>query len=116
MVAFFRHILLSGLAIALVLTAETLAMAKAEAAPADEIILCIGHTTQVVYVDEEGQPIEGPHICPDCALFFAALSAHDADLSQHATLIPAVFAQRVILAQTIAPLRAQLARGPPVTV
>lgn len=63
------------LAFVLVFTGQSMALARFMAAPTGEMVLCTGTGPIAILVDEEGQPVGKPHICPDCALsFFAAVS------------------------------------------
>lgn len=65
-----------GIALALMLasTGQSMAVARGTPSASGEIILCTGTGPISVLVDENGQPVGKPHICPDCALsVFAAL-------------------------------------------
>ncbi|TDE39546.1 hypothetical protein [Antarcticimicrobium sediminis] len=63
---------------AMVFTSHSMAMARGATGPAGQIVLCTGTGPVAVYVDEDGQPIGRPHICPDCALhLLAAIAAPD---------------------------------------
>ncbi len=50
----------------LALTSQSLALARGQTHVAGQMILCIGQDTIVVLIDEQGNPVEHPHICPDC--------------------------------------------------
>lgn len=51
-----------------------MAIARGTPSASGEVILCTGTGPVSVLVDENGQPVGKPHICPDCALsVFAAL-------------------------------------------
>ena len=54
----------------LVLTAQSMAVARGTAMSAGQTILCTGTGTGpvTVDVDKNGQPVRPTHICPDCAL------------------------------------------------
>ena len=52
----------------LVLTAQSMAVARGTAMSAGQIILCTGTGPVTVDVDKNGQPVRPTHICPDCAL------------------------------------------------
>ncbi|WP_319825668.1 hypothetical protein [Thalassovita sp.] len=63
-----------SLALMLALTGQSMAVARGTPSAAGQIILCTGTGPIAVLVDENGQPVGKPHICPDCALsVFAAL-------------------------------------------
>ncbi|BBU57785.1 hypothetical protein KU6B_40500 [Mameliella alba] len=55
------------LAMVLALTGLSAAYARGQADPAGSIVICRGLTVVTVLVDDEGQPVEPPHICPDAA-------------------------------------------------
>ena len=59
----------------LALTGQSMALARTAPAASGQMVLCIGATTVVVYVDQDGQPTEAPHVCPDCVLTFADTTA-----------------------------------------
>lgn len=63
----------------MVLTSQSMAVARGAAMDASgQIVLCTGTGPVTVYVDENGQPVGRPHICPDCALHvLAAVAAPD---------------------------------------
>ena len=101
------------LSLMLAFTGQSMAVARGMPNAAGEIILCTSEGIVSVAVDENGQPVEKPHICPDCAMSLFAFVT-DAPplplrpLGSVETLSPAqehhrVFAQEVPAA----------ARGPP---
>ncbi|MDF1802963.1 hypothetical protein [Thalassovita sp.] len=62
------------LALMLALTGQSMAIARGTPSASGQIVLCTGTGPISVLVDENGQPVGKPHICPDCALsVFAAL-------------------------------------------
>ncbi|MBR9650977.1 hypothetical protein IT775_07580 [Thalassobius aquimarinus] len=63
------------LALMLTLTGQSMAVARGMPNAAGEIVLCAGSGPISVLVDEDGQPVGRPHICPDCALSIFAF--HD---------------------------------------
>ncbi|WP_420862869.1 hypothetical protein [Algirhabdus cladophorae] len=52
----------------MVLTSQTMAVARGQAAATGQMTLCLAHGTQVVTVDAEGNPTLGGQFCPDCVL------------------------------------------------
>lgn len=64
-----------SLALMLSLTSQAMAVMRGTPGPAGEIVLCTGSGPISVQVDENGQPVGKPHICPDCALSLFALDA-----------------------------------------
>lgn len=67
-----------------------MAVARVTPGAAGHVLLCIGAEIVLVPVDAEGQPVDGPHICPDCILSFADLPADLSPLAPdggHLTLL-----------------------------
>ncbi len=60
------------LAVTLVVTAQTLAAARAQPAPAGTMVICAAQGLVTVAVDAQGEPVGPPHICPDGALALMA--------------------------------------------
>jgi hypothetical protein len=56
------------LALTLVVTGQSLALARGTATAAGEMVICTGTGTVTVPVDAEGNPTGPPVVCPDCAL------------------------------------------------
>lgn len=101
----------------MVLTSQSMAVARGAARDATgQIVLCTGTGPVSVYVDEDGQPVGRPHICPDCALhLLAAVAAPDiapVPLALSSRKHPLILAE--VSAETVAP--ASSARGPPAAV
>lgn len=63
------------LALLLTFTGQSMAVARGMPNASGEIVLCTGTGPVSVLVDEDGQPVGPPHICPDCALSLIAF--HD---------------------------------------
>lgn len=61
----------------LVLTGQSMAVARGAPGPSGTLTLCTGTGPVTVLVDENGQPTGKPHICPDCGfgLFAATFAA-----------------------------------------
>lgn len=53
---------------AVVATAQAFAQARGAQVATGQMIICVGTTTLVVYVDAEGQPTEAPRLCPEGAV------------------------------------------------
>lgn len=110
-----RHPVLGAImALVLVLTGQSMAIARGTPGPSGQIELCTGTGPVMVSVDENGQPVGPPHICPDAAAtVFAAHWDGDARAARRearALVVRPADAAPVIAAQTPAPQ----ARGPPV--
>lgn len=108
-----KRYLAIALTLLLVLTTQSMASARGMATPAGEMVLCNGSEAVAVLVDENGQPVSPPHLCPECSLGVLALAEET----------PALELQRLKLAlalriEATAPLRETVrhvatARGPP---
>ncbi|MFK7940687.1 MAG: hypothetical protein AB8B82_15000 [Roseovarius sp.] len=107
--------ILSGLvlSLALVLTGQSMAMARGMAPAADEIVICTGHGPVILTVDADGNPTAPAQLCHDCAMnLVQGLLTNDLVLSRMTTW------QKVSPAHVTYPavrltLRAPQARGPP---
>ena len=70
-----RHPVLGAImALLLVLTGQSMAIARGMPGPTGMIELCTGTGPVMVPVDEHGQPVGPAHICPDAAT--ALFAAH----------------------------------------
>lgn len=98
------------------LTSQSMAVARGATGPAGQMVLCTGTGPVAVYVDEDGQPTDPPHICPDCALhLLAAVAAPDiAPAPLPLRLSKQVFSAVALRATSRA--LASSARGPPAAV
>jgi len=65
------------LALMLAFTGQSMAVARGMPNATGEIILCTGQGIVTVAIDENGQPVERPHICPDCAMSLFAYAAEE---------------------------------------
>lgn len=111
-----RRYLALFLVAVMVLTSQSMAVARGATGPAGQIVLCTGTGPLAVYVDDEGQPTGPPHICPDCALHlldaFAAPDIAPAPLA--VSLRKARIGAATLSAESRT--RAASARDPPVAV
>ena len=111
-----RTYLAIALALVLVVTTHSMAVARGTSMPMDQVVLCTGTGPAVVLVDRDGQPVTPPHSCPDCTLGALALN----DVAPDPILRP--LGQAIVLRlEPIVQLRQQparpaSARGPPVPV
>ena len=111
-----RALMSTLLSIMLVISCHGFAMARGSDPAVDRMVICIGATAQVVYVDADGRPTAAPHLCPDCTLhtFDAVLPTpghvmHPMRRAQGTGLTGNVSA-------TQSPGRTIRVRGPPLTV
>jgi hypothetical protein len=65
------------LAFVLVLTGQSMAIARTSMGATGQMVLCVGDGSVVVYMDETGAPTLAPHFCPDCTLNFMDMVAGD---------------------------------------
>lgn len=56
------------LVVLLILTGQSMAIARGAAGPAGQMELCTGTGPVMVYVDADGNPIETPRYCPEGAM------------------------------------------------
>ena len=111
-----RTYLGSVLILILLVTGQSAAVARATPGPAGRMVLCTGAGLVTVFVDEDGDPVGAPHVCPDAALgFLVALDLPDLPLivQRVARERPAAVPGIVVLTSP-APLFH--ARAPPLTV
>jgi hypothetical protein len=66
------------LALLLVFTAQSMAVARGMAGPAAAVVLCTGTGPVTILTDADGQPVGPAHICPDCTLSLILSVAQDA--------------------------------------
>lgn len=104
------------LALSLVVSGYGSAVARGMSPASGQMELCIGASSVVVFVDEDGQPTAAPHLCPDCVLHFTGtlptVAGASADLPHHRAAHPAP----AVLAIAPHDLHAASARGPPGSV
>ena len=67
------RILTITLALLIAVTSQQMAVARGMMMDAaGQVVLCTGQGVQTVTLDHQGDPMETVHICPDCAMTFAA--------------------------------------------
>jgi hypothetical protein len=54
--------------VVMALTGQSIAAVRGAADATGKMVLCVGATSVVVYIDEQGQPTQAPFFCPDCTL------------------------------------------------
>lgn len=62
------------LSLVLLLTGQSMALARTAPGPAGSIVLCTGTGTVTVMVDETGTPMGPVHECPDCTTALHAVT------------------------------------------
>ncbi|MCV6584589.1 MAG: hypothetical protein OIF47_03570 [Marinibacterium sp.] len=63
-----RLFCLMALVVSLLFTAQTAVQARGQAMATDQMVICAGATTTVIYLDADGVPTSATHLCPDYAL------------------------------------------------
>lgn len=71
----FRQISVIALCALILLTSQSMAVARGQMPPDGQMVLCTGAGSVVIFVDENGQPTTAPHLCPDCILTLANVSS-----------------------------------------
>jgi hypothetical protein len=105
-----------ALALLLVLTAQSMAVARGMPGAAGSIVLCTGSGPVTILTDADGQPVGPSHVCPDCTLSLIVAVAQAAPSVAHpmgraeAVVLPL---PRVALPQQVNPFSA---RDPPAVV
>ena len=70
----FRAIAIALLALAVMASSVTMAVARNQPRPIGEMVLCTGYGMVVVSVDAQGQPTGPMMPCPDCIISLAGLT------------------------------------------
>lgn len=97
----------------IVLTGQAMAVARGASGPAGQIELCTGSGPVMVYVDEAGEPVGPPHICPDFALSLILQVAEPDILPQQLDAPRRLATVRADLQNTDLPQPQMMARAPP---
>ena len=113
----FRAMAIALLALAVMASSVTMAVARNQPRPIGEMVLCTGYGMVVVSVDAEGQPTGPMMPCPDCVVTPAGLEDAGASLPlPPQVLVAQAHALRSLPAPaTGAPVFCH-ARAPPVAV
>jgi hypothetical protein len=113
----FRAIALVLLALAVMASSVTMAVARNQPRPIGEMVLCTGYGMVVVSVDAQGQPTGPMMPCPDCVITLAGLDSESAQLPQRPqTLIALAHALRSLPAPATGAPVFRHPRAPPVAV
>jgi len=105
-----------ALILALIVSAQSMAVARGATSPAGQIVLCTGHGPVTVFVDEDGQPVDAPHICPDCLTNALASVLPPVGLMVAPVSGGARTIQDTDRAVVLRPDRQRRARSPPISV
>ncbi|EEE37124.1 hypothetical protein RKLH11_960 [Rhodobacteraceae bacterium KLH11] len=113
MTGLFRSLLPFALSVLVILTGQGVAASRGVDRAVGQMVLCTGTGPVVVYMDDEGQPTQAPHYCPDYALsLLGALHPVQIALPLAPTKAPPALPQYVD-GQIAAPVPQRPARAPP---
>lgn len=120
----FRHtskgmkaLILSLLAALTLMTSVGLGHARGSAPAAEGIVLCQGHVITTIWIDAQGNEVEGRVLCPDAALGLLAHATSGAtDMVAPLRLRPLDTQPDVVAAPVLRPSLFVSARGPPAPV
>lgn len=104
------------LSLCLVLASVALAAARGQADPATAAVICSGFGTHVIYLDEDGNPVTGPTLCPDGVTAFVVGASADPVVEEPTALW---FALLQVEPASCAPeplFQSPPARGPPTLI
>ncbi|MGR3271441.1 hypothetical protein DU478_19985 [Thalassococcus profundi] len=104
------------LACLIALTSVQMAQARGQARPVGIMVLCIGTETRTVSVDANGQPVEAPHLCPDCVMALMAALPDAATLPPVSMALRGVWYDTEHAAVADPPETQATARGPPLSI
>ncbi|MFP4569433.1 hypothetical protein [Rhodosalinus sp.] len=101
------------LALTLVVTAQSAALARTQNVPAGAVVICTGGGLVTIEIDAEGKPTGPAHVCPDAVASLAAPSSATPEVARptDATADAAAFA--ALPAPRGHGARAGAARDPP---
>jgi hypothetical protein len=58
------------LAAIIVVTSQSMAVARGSSAASEQLVLCTSDGVIAVYLDADGNPTAAPHVCPECTQTF----------------------------------------------
>lgn len=116
MVRFLRISLAVMLALVVTLTGHVSASVKGSRDATGQMVICSGSGPVIIYTDEDGQPAQAPHYCPDCVMHLLDAVAGPGALELR-LYAGQVFEAPWVLVQSSHLLRVKAsARAPPPTV
>ncbi|MGB0441000.1 MAG: hypothetical protein ACPGVS_10315 [Primorskyibacter sp.] len=68
MTRWLQQLCVCVLVLAIGLLHQGLAVARGQGSAVDQMVLCTGMGTVVVYINADGEPVAPPHFCPDAAV------------------------------------------------
>ena len=112
----WRVFTLTALVLTLVVSTQGAAFASGQSQAQDQVVICTGFGTHVIFVDADGDATTPPQLCPDAFKSFVALDA-ESDFASALDRLARLDLQNLTnlsLADTTLPT--QSARAPPVFV
>lgn len=110
------HFITICLAVVLALTGQSMAAARGAADATGKMVLCVGTQSVVVYMDEQGQPTQAPHFCPDCTLSLMDATPMDMAVSPSSLVLSAYITMVYVAAHSNVDAHSYLSRAPPSVV
>ncbi|MGV6810625.1 MAG: hypothetical protein ACWA47_00130 [Brevirhabdus sp.] len=107
-----RTVSAAFLALMLAVTSYGFASARAHAPASHAMEICTGFSMVTIWVDEDGEPVEERHICPDAISFLVDAGAPVAAPEFEPNLLGVIAPVAPIILQTREELSPS-ARGPP---
>ncbi|WP_417259531.1 hypothetical protein [Celeribacter sp.] len=102
-------------AVLLFATSQTMAVTRGTMRDATgAVVLCTGTGPITVLIDDDGQPVGPPKICPDCAMSVFADAGSAFVLSAPQSRVTPLRADQSVTLRRTAQTLTPLARGPPV--
>lgn len=110
------HFIAICLAVVLVLTGQSMVAARGAANATGKMVLCVGTQSVVVYMDEQGQPAQAPHFCPDCTLSLMDGAPMGMGVSPSILVLSAYITMAYVAAHSNVDAHSYLSRAPPAVV
>lgn len=110
------HFIVICLAVVLVLTGQSMVAARGAANATGKMVLCVGTQSVVVYMDEQGQPAQAPHFCPDCTLSLMDGAPMGMGVSPSILVLSAYITMAYVAAHSNVDAHSYLSRAPPAVV
>ncbi|MDG1102863.1 MAG: hypothetical protein P8N75_05740 [Ascidiaceihabitans sp.] len=110
------HFIAICLAVVLVLTGQSMAGARGAAGATGKMVLCVGTQSVVVYMDEQRQPTQAPHFCPDCTLTLIDAAPTGTAVSPAVLVLSPHITMACVAAHSNVDEHSYLSRAPPAVV
>ena len=110
------HFIVICLAVVLVLTGPSMVAARGAANATGKLGLCVGTQSVVVYMDEQGQPAQAPHFCPDCTLSLMDGAPMGMGVSPSILVLYQYITMFYVSAHSNVDVHSYLSRAPPAVV